>query len=119
MVALYAAILFRVMKERGTHEGAPEQIVRLFREVLPVDGEPAVDDEGRIRLDNLELEPAVQERVAEIWRQVSTENLEAVSDYAGYRREFEQLFGFGIEGVDYAAPPQIDRPLAPALGAAS
>ena len=107
------------MKERGTHEGAPEQIVRLFREVLPVDGEPAVDDEGRIRLDNLELEPAVQERVAEIWRQVSTENLEAVSDYAGYRREFEQLFGFGIEGVDYAAPTQIDRPLASAPGAAS
>ena len=114
--ALYAAILFRVMKEHGTHEGAPEQIARLFRELLPAAREPAVDAEGRIRLDDREMAPAVQARVAEIWRQVSTESLDELSDYAGYRRDFDQLFGFGVEGVDYAAPTEVDRLLAPALG---
>ncbi len=117
--ALYAAILFRVMKEHGTHEGAPQQIARLFRELLPADRDPAVDAEGRIRLDDREMEPAVQARVAAIWRQVSTESLDELSDYAGYRRDFEQLFGFGVEGVDYAVPTEIDRPLALAPAAAA
>ncbi len=113
--ALYASILFRVMKERGTHEGAPEQIARLFRERLPAGREPKVDAEGRIRLDDLEMEPAVQQRVAEIWERIDSGNLEELSDYAGYRLDFEQLFGFGVEGVDYAAPTEVDRLLTPAL----
>ncbi len=114
--ALYAAILFRVMKERGTHENATEQIARLFTELLPAARESGVDAEGRIRLDDLEMEPAVQARVAEIWEQVSTENLRELSDYQGYRSDFEQLFGFGVEGVDYAEPTEVDRPLVAAPG---
>ncbi|MCY4638901.1 MAG: trans-2-enoyl-CoA reductase family protein [Chloroflexi bacterium] len=114
--ALYAAILFRVMKERGTHEGATEQIVRLFGERLAAASAGDVDAEGRIRLDDLEMEPAVQARVAGIWERIATENLEQLSDYRGYRRDFEQLFGFGVEGVDYAEPTELDRPLAAAPG---
>ena len=114
--ALYAAILFRVMKERGTHEGPTEQIVRLFGERLAAAAAGEVDAEGRIRLDDLEMEPAVQARVAGIWEQIATENLEQLSDYRGYRRDFEQLFGFGVEGVDYAEPTELDRPLAAAPG---
>ena len=115
--ALYAAILFRVMKERGTHEGATEQIVRLLRERLPAALEGDVDGDGRIRLDDLEMEPSVQARVAEIWGRIESGNLEELSDYRGYRRDFEQLFGFGVEGVDYAAATEIDRPLQAAPGA--
>ena len=109
--SLYASILFRVMKDHGTHEGVSEQIVRLFCERLPTAVDSAVDVEGRIRLDDLEMDPIVQARVADIWQQVDTANLEELSDYAGYRSDFEQLFGFGVEGVDYSVPTEIDRPL--------
>ena len=98
---IYLAILFKVMKGRGVHEGCIEQIDRLFRDRLYGNGD--LDDEGRLRVDQLELEPAVQAEVAGIWDQIDTDNLKLLADFEGYRREFLQLFGFGVDGVDYAA----------------
>jgi enoyl-[acyl-carrier protein] reductase/trans-2-enoyl-CoA reductase (NAD+) len=99
---LYLAALFKVMKEAGTHEGCIEQVYGLFRDSLY--GEtPQLDEEGRLRADARELEPAIQAQVEEIWNQVTTENLNDLSDFAGYKREFMRLFGFEIDGVDYDA----------------
>ena len=98
---IYLAILFKVMKARGVHEGCIEQIDRLFRERLYGDGE--LDEAGRLRVDQLELDPEVQEEVAGIWEQIDTDNLKTLADFDGYRREFLQLFGFGVDGVDYDA----------------
>ena len=98
---IYLAILFKVMKARGTHEGCIEQIDRLFREAMY--GDKALDDDGRQRVDDLELLPEVQAEVAELWAQIGTENLDELSDFAGYREEFLQLFGFEVAGVDYDA----------------
>ena len=98
---IYLAILFKVMKARGVHEGCIEQIDRLFRDRLY--GESDIDEEGRLRVDELELDPAVQAEVAAIWEQINTDNLKSLADFEGYRREFLQLFGFGVDGVDYAA----------------
>jgi len=99
---IYLAILFKVMKARGVHEGCIEQVNRLFRESLYGDVR-GVDDEGRLRADGLELDPEVQAEVAAIWDQIDTDNLKSLSDFDGYRREFLQLFGFEVEGVDYDA----------------
>ena len=98
---IYLAILFKVMKARGTHEGCIEQIDRLFRDAMY--GEKALDEEGRQRVDDLELLPEVQAEVADLWAQIGTENLDELSDFAGYREEFLQLFGFEVPGVDYDA----------------
>jgi len=98
---IYLAILFKVMKARGVHEGCIEQIDRLFRDRLYGDGD--LDDEGRLRVDQLELDPEVQAEVAGIWEQIDTDNLKSLADFDGYRQEFLQLFGFGVDGVDYAA----------------
>ena len=98
---IYLAILFKVMKAKGTHEGCIEQIDRLFREAMY--GDKALDDEGRQRVDDLELLPEVQAEVAELWSQIDTDNLNELSDFAGYREEFLQLFGFEVPGVDYDA----------------
>ncbi|MFK8043201.1 enoyl-ACP reductase FabV [Congregibacter sp.] len=99
---IYLAILFKVMKARGTHEGCIEQVDGLFRDSLYAE-EPHLDDEGRLRADGKELDPAVQAAVGELWEQVATENLHELSDFAGYRQEFLQLFGFEVDGVDYDA----------------
>jgi enoyl-[acyl-carrier protein] reductase/trans-2-enoyl-CoA reductase (NAD+) len=50
----------------------------------------------------------VQAAVRELWPRVTTENLGELSDIAGFRRDFNQLFGFDVEGVDYDAPVETD-----------
>ncbi|MEY4642199.1 MAG: hypothetical protein RLZZ227_2193 [Pseudomonadota bacterium] len=106
VMPLYLALLFKVMKQKGTHEGCIEQIDLLFRESLygARNGKsPRIDNEGRWRVDYKELEPAVQEEVAALWQQVTTENVNDLSDFGGYKTGFLQLFGFNVPGVDYDA----------------
>ncbi len=102
MVPLYISLLFKVMKEKGLHEGCIEQIYRLFADRLYSGASPQLDEKGRIRIDDWEMEEEIQKAVAELWPQVTTENLETISDIKGYRSEFLKLFGFGLPGVDYA-----------------
>ena len=99
---IYLALLFKVMKERGTHEGCIEQVDGLFRESL-YSATPHLDEEGRLRADLKELDPDVQAAVGELWSQINTDTLRDLSDFAGYKREFLQLFGFEVDGVDYEA----------------
>jgi enoyl-[acyl-carrier protein] reductase/trans-2-enoyl-CoA reductase (NAD+) len=102
VMPLYLALLFRVMKEQGTHEDCIEQIDLLFRESL-YGSQPRLDADGRWRVDYKELEPAVQQRVAQLWNEITTETIGTLSDFAGYKRNFLNLFGFEVPGVDYDA----------------
>jgi enoyl-[acyl-carrier protein] reductase/trans-2-enoyl-CoA reductase (NAD+) len=112
VVPLYMTILFRVMKEKGTHEGPIEQMYRLFSERLfgaadtPVSDLP-VDAEGRIRLDDLELRDDVQGEVREAWDAVDESNLAELADLEEYRREFLHIHGFGFDGIDYDAEVEL------------
>jgi enoyl-[acyl-carrier protein] reductase/trans-2-enoyl-CoA reductase (NAD+) len=110
VVPLYISILFKIMKAKGTHEGCIEQIVRLFKDRL-YEGELKLDQEGRIRVDDWEMDPEVQEAVASIWPNVTTENLREVSDFDAYQKEFLELFGFGLEGTDYSKDIEVERPI--------
>jgi enoyl-[acyl-carrier protein] reductase/trans-2-enoyl-CoA reductase (NAD+) len=103
VVPLYISMLYRVMKEKGLHEGCIEQIRRLFAERLGNGAARQLDDEGRIRIDDWEMRADVQAAVEAIWPGVTTENLASLTDIAGYREEFLRLFGFGLRGVDYDA----------------
>ena len=105
VIPLYVSLVFRIMKQQGLHEGAIEQMNRLFREELyRQDGKAvATDAEGRLRLDDRELSEAVQEACKQLWPQVKGDNFQMLSDYAGYKRDFLKLFGFTREDVDYAA----------------
>ena len=108
VVPLYVSLLYKVMKEAGTHEGTAEQIARLFRDHLAPGQRPTTDEAGRIRLDDRELAPAIQAQVSALWEQVTTENLASISDYPGFRTDFRRLFGFEVPGVDYATPVETD-----------
>ncbi|MDO3386934.1 trans-2-enoyl-CoA reductase family protein [Gilvimarinus sp. SDUM040013] len=102
VMPLYMSILFKVMKEKGTHEGCIEQLQRLFTECL-YSSSPRLDNDGRFRVDDKELDPATQAEVEAIWPQVTEENLMALTDYKTYNEDFLKLFGFGYDGVDYEA----------------
>lgn len=103
VVPLYISLLFKLMKAKGTHEGCIEQIYRLFTDYLYAPQGPKLDEQGQIRIDDLEMQTDIQQKIAELWPQVTTDNLLQLTDIEGYRNEFYRLFGFNYAGVDYAA----------------
>lgn len=102
IMPLYLSLLFKAMKEDGSHEGCIEQLYRLYTECIYNDN-PRLDEEGRLRVDELELRPEIQDKVADAWAQITTENLAELTDFKAYKHEFLRLFGFDIDGVDYEA----------------
>ena len=111
VVPLYISILYKVMKAKGLHEGCIEQMQRLFADHFCAPGGPKLDEKGRIRIDDWEMREEVQAEVEKVWATVSTETIDEVSDFAGYQKEFYRLFGFGLEGVDYNAEADPQRPI--------
>jgi len=102
VVPLYVSMLFKVMREFGTHEGCIEQTNRLFQDRLyGSDASLELDNDNRIRLDDLEMAEDVQTRIKELWPKVNSENLTSLTNFEEYQQEFLRLFGFGIDGVDY------------------
>ncbi|MFQ3788895.1 enoyl-ACP reductase FabV [Halomonas sp. A29] len=114
VMPLYIAMVYKVMKEKGLHEGTIEQLNRLFGERLYSSqgqgGEMTTDEAGRLRLDDWELRDDVQQACKDLWPQVTTENLFDITDYAGYKHDFLKLFGFERDDVDYDADvnPDVD-----------
>lgn len=111
VVPLYISILYKLMKEFGTHEGCIEQIHRLFTTHMYDGKSPQFDEAGRVRVDDWEMRPEIQNAVREIWPRVTTENLATETDIAGYRTEFLKLFGFGVAGVNYEHETEPHRPM--------
>ncbi|MGH8440497.1 MAG: enoyl-ACP reductase FabV [Pseudomonas sp.] len=110
VMPLYLSMVFKIMKEKNVHEGTQDQLDRLFRDRLyREDGAPAaLDEEGRLRLDDWELRDDVQDACKALWPQVTTENLFEMTDYAGYKKQFLNLFGFERSDVDYDADVATD-----------
>lgn len=105
VVPLYITLLYKVMKEKGLHEGCIEQAGRLFERLYEgFDGDwknTQVDEKGRIRLDDLEMREDVQAKVKELWDGISSDNVFEIADLHGYRNAFLEIFGFNIPGIDY------------------
>jgi enoyl-[acyl-carrier protein] reductase/trans-2-enoyl-CoA reductase (NAD+) len=109
---LYLALMLQVMKDENVRHGCIEQVDSLFRGSL-YGANPQYDEEGRLRADAWELQPGIQQRIEQMWADATTENLYEVSDFAGYKRGFLQLFGFEVDEVDYEV--EVD-PLVPIAG---
>lgn len=101
VIPLYISLLFKTMKDKGNHEGCIEQIQRLYSERLFINGEVPLDEKGRIRIDDWEMSEEVQQEVAALWKKATTENLSEIGDLEGYSKDFYNLFGFKVDGVDY------------------
>lgn len=100
VMPLYISLLFKVMKEKGLHEGCIEQMARLFVDHLYADAPPPTDEVERIRIDDWEMRSDVQSEVSRLWDKVNGRNVEQLADLRGYREDFFKLFGFGREGTD-------------------
>jgi enoyl-[acyl-carrier protein] reductase/trans-2-enoyl-CoA reductase (NAD+) len=111
VVPLYLSLLIKVMTEKRLEEGPIEQMRRLFTDVLAVSDDPKTDESGRLRLDDREMRADVQAEIARAWPQVTTENLRSLTDFAGFQRQFRNLFGFDVVGVDYERPVEISAEL--------
>ena len=101
VVPLYISILYDIMDTKGINEAPIGQMRRLFSEHLGPGLQPQLDSERYIRLDDRELQPEITEAVTERWGRIGTDNFHELSDYAGFRRRFRNLFGFEVDGVDY------------------
>jgi len=102
VMPLYISLIYKVMKEEGTHQGCIEQIYALFTDKL-THATPEVDELGRLYMNNKETNDATQAKIKTLWDQVTQENFHELSDYAGYHHEFLKLFGFDLTDVDYDA----------------
>lgn len=108
VVPLYAAILYKVMKQNHTHEGCIEQIYRLFKDYICAQ-QANLDENGFIRIDDLELAPEVQQKVAEIWPTITEQNIGSLTDLKAYQDDFYRLFGFKVSGVDYSLDTEANQ----------
>jgi enoyl-[acyl-carrier protein] reductase/trans-2-enoyl-CoA reductase (NAD+) len=103
VIPLYISLLYKIMKAGAIHEGCIEQIQRLYADRLFTGNEIPVDEKGRIRIDDWEMRADVQAEVAKLWETATTDNLSQIGDLKGYTTDFHNLFGFGIDGVNYEA----------------
>jgi enoyl-[acyl-carrier protein] reductase/trans-2-enoyl-CoA reductase (NAD+) len=101
VIPLYISLLYKIMKQEGIHEGCIEQIQRLYQDRLYTGKPIPTDDKGRIRIDDWEMREDVQAKVAQLWLEAVTENVSEIGDLEGYRKDFYNLFGFEVGGVDY------------------
>ena len=102
-MALYLSLLFKAMKQAGSHEGCIEQTTRLYSSELFGEGDMATDEAGRIRMDRWELASDIQAYVTNNWSKVTESNLKELTDFDGYQNAFLKLHGFGFPDVDYSA----------------
>ncbi|MCX2479796.1 trans-2-enoyl-CoA reductase family protein [Pedobacter sp. MC2016-15] len=103
VIPLYISLLYKVMKDANLHEGCIEQMQRLFQDRLFAGAEIPTDEKGRIRVDDWEMRDDVQAEVAKLWAEADTDTLAEIGDLPGYKKDFLNLFGFDVAGVDYDA----------------
>jgi len=100
VVPLYISLLYKVMKERNVHEGCIEQMYRLLHDRVYTNG-PIVESDGYIHVDDLEMQPEIQQEVMKLWNSITSENLLTLADTDGYWEDFYHMFGFHYDNVDY------------------
>ncbi len=104
VMPLYISLLYKVMKEQNVHENCIEQITRILSTGL-YGSSCNTDEQGRLRVDERELSPAIQKEVKRRWNLVDDSNLEELADFNGYKQDFLRLFGFGYEHLSYESAP--------------
>jgi enoyl-[acyl-carrier protein] reductase / trans-2-enoyl-CoA reductase (NAD+) len=106
-ISLYLSLLRAAAGDRG--QSPVRQSLRLWDHLTGGCAAPA-DDDGRLRLDGWELAADLQRDIAAGWSQPTERLLDGIADLDWFRREFWRLYGFGVTGVDYGLPVEVEVP---------
>lgn len=106
-VPYYMALLLDLLRERFQDPLAA--MLRLFREKLPEGGAPLVDAEGLVRLDELELDPSVQEALTARFFRDPVGSPFDLGLYNLFMDEYARTRGFLAPNVDYSAEFDTDE----------
>ncbi|MDX2321901.1 MAG: trans-2-enoyl-CoA reductase family protein [Moritella sp.] len=103
-LSTYILALFKELKARGEYETTAQHMHRVMTDFLYNPAGTPTDEQRLIRADNLELNPDVQDKVKTLIANITPQNFKEpeFGDYAGYRRDFMQINGFEITGIDYS-----------------
>jgi enoyl-[acyl-carrier protein] reductase/trans-2-enoyl-CoA reductase (NAD+) len=104
---VYACALYKVMQKQGLHETPIMHKLRFFKEML-YGNQREYDQLGRLRPDSWELREDIQAEVIEIMNNITPDNFKELTDFSLFKREFLQLNGFEIEGIDYSADVDLE-----------
>ena len=86
VLPVYLGLLMGVMKERGVHEGCIEQMQRLFATKMYGPQGVVADGNRLIRMDDHELDPAIQAAVSALWSKVTPDNFHGLGILPGCAR---------------------------------
>ncbi|GAB3515127.1 enoyl-ACP reductase FabV [Photobacterium alginatilyticum] len=102
-LSTYVLALIKELKARGEDETTAQHMHRIINEFLYNPNGTPTDEQRLIRADNFELNPEVQNKIKEMIKQITPTNYKDpnVGDYESYRKEFYQINGFEVDGVDY------------------
>jgi enoyl-[acyl-carrier protein] reductase/trans-2-enoyl-CoA reductase (NAD+) len=106
-ISLYLSLLRNVVGDAS--QSPVRQSVRLW-DYLTARGGGSTDSQGRLRLDDFELVPEVQDELRARWSAGSAELMAGLADLDWFRRQIWQLYGFDVPGVDYSQPVEVDVP---------
>lgn len=100
---IYVSYLFDEMSKNGTHETTLEHKHRLFKDMV-YGNSRILDENGRIRLDHLEMDDALQDHINELMQKDLGQSFLDLAGTKLFLKEFYQINGFDVEGID----PELD-----------
>ena len=104
---IYVSYLFDEMTKNGTHETTLEHKHRLFKDMV-YGGSRILDENGRIRLDHLEMEDALQERINKLMQKDLGQEFLDLEGTKLFLSEFYQINGFDVDSIDPEAEIDLD-----------
>lgn len=97
---VYGAILYKLMKKVGTHEGEIEQKYRLYKDMIYGDS-PIIDEVNRLRPDNYEQDETMQKEVNQLLSDINDDNFLELTDVQGFIDDFMKINGFNFDNINY------------------
>ncbi len=105
---IYASLLYKVMKEQGTHETPIMHKYRMFKDMIYGD-KRVYDESGILRVDHLEIDDKVQNVVVPLMQEVNFDNYRELLDVEQFISDVIRLNGYGFSEVDYDADVDVSE----------
>jgi enoyl-[acyl-carrier protein] reductase / trans-2-enoyl-CoA reductase (NAD+) len=106
-MTIYVSCLYDVMNRHHVHESILAHKHRLFYDMV-YGKKRIVDDQNRIRLDHLEMDPTIQKETIQMMTTLSNDELLQLNGTKMFLRDFYQINGFDFEEINYELDVDID-----------